>query len=179
MSNMKQCQQDTISVYDADVSRPDDIRAIQAALSTVTRVQYNRRARRLIEDRSGVPLAPTTVATLSAIGALGPVRHGAVAQRVGTQPSRISKEVRALVQAGLVTEVADPQDRRAVLLGVTDKGTDAVERYAEAARETLSEVLAELSDDEVTTLAPLLTRLATCFARAVPIADPPIESKDP
>jgi DNA-binding MarR family transcriptional regulator len=147
--------------------RTEDLRAVQAAVTTVGRVQHSHRARRQIEDRSGVPLGPTTIATLAAIHTLGPVRHRAVARRAGLQPSRVSKEVRVLVDAGMVTEHADPADRRAVLLEATEKGADAHARYVSAAEETLAEVLAGWTDRDLHRLADLTTRLAACFARGV------------
>jgi DNA-binding MarR family transcriptional regulator len=147
------------------VDRAADLHSLQTALTTVGRVQHSQRARRRIEDRSGVPLGPTTIATLTAIRTIGPARHRVVARRVGLQPSRVSKEVRVLVDAGMVTERPDPDDRRAVLLEVTDKGTDAHQRYVDAAQDTLAEVLADWSDRDLHRIAALTARLATAFAR--------------
>jgi len=147
------------------VDRATDLLALQTALTTIGRVQHSHRARRRIEDRSGVPLGPTTIATLAAIRTSGPARHRAVAHRVGLQPSRVSKEVRVLVDAGMVTERPDPDDRRAVLLEATDKGTEAHARYLDAAQEILAEVLADWSDRDLRQLVGLTTRLAAAFAR--------------
>jgi len=148
------------------VDRASDLHALQTALTTIGRVQHSHRARRRIEDRSGVPLGPTTIATLAAIRTLGPARHRAVARRVGLQPSRVSKEVRVLVDAGMVTEHPDPADRRAVILEATEKGTDAHLRYLRAAQDTLAEVLGDWSDRDLRRVAELSTRLAAAFARA-------------
>lgn len=150
--------------YDARVGRREDLRAIDGAVATVARVANSHRARRRIEDRAGVPLGPTGVSALAAVHAMGPVRHGAVARRMGIQPSRVTKEVRVLVEAGLVAEWADPNDRRAVLLEVTPAGADAYRRYRRAAESALAEVLDGWSDRDVGQLATLLTRLATAFA---------------
>jgi DNA-binding MarR family transcriptional regulator len=147
------------------VDRTADLRTLQLALTTLGRVQHSHRARRRIEDRSGVPLGPTAIATLAAICVMGPVRHRAVARRVGVQPSRVSKEVRILVDAGMVSERPDPDDRRAVLLEATDKGADAHARYLRGAEEALAEVLADWTDQDLHRLTDLTTRLAACFAR--------------
>jgi DNA-binding MarR family transcriptional regulator len=96
---------------------------------------------------------------------LGPVRHGAVALRVGTQPSRVSKEVRTLVAGGLVSESPDPDDRRAVLLRTTEKGAESLLRYLHAAQDTLGEVLADWSDTDLELFALMISRLAEYFAR--------------
>lgn len=147
------------------MDRDTDLHALQTALTTLGRVQHSHRARRRIEDRSGVPLGPTTISTLAAIRTLGPARHRAIARRVGLQPSRVSKEVRVLVEAGMVRERPDPDDRRAVLLTPTDKGRDAHDRYLRAAQDTLAEVLADWSDRDLHRLAQLTDRLAGAFAR--------------
>lgn len=160
------------------VDRATDLHALQTALTTVGRVQHGRRARRRIEDRSGVPLGPTTIATLATIHTLGPVRHRVVARRVGLQPSRVSKEARVLVDAGFVTERPDPDDRRAVLLEATEKGAEAHERYLRAAEETLAEVLGDWSDRDLHRLATLTTRLATDFARGTDPASAPEPASD-
>ena len=152
---------------DPTASRTVDLHALQTALTTVGRVQHSHRARRRIEDRSGVPLGPTTIAALAAIRVLGPARHRVVAHRMGLQPSRVSKEVRVLVDAGMVTERPDPADRRAILLEVTEKGADAHDRYRHAAQETLAEVLDDWSDRDLHRLADLTTRLAAAFARDI------------
>jgi DNA-binding MarR family transcriptional regulator len=152
------------------VDRAADLHALQTALTMVGRVQHSQRARRRIEDRSGVPLGPTTISTLAAIRILGPTRHRAVARRVGLQPSRVSKEVRVLVDAGMVTERPDPADRRAVLLDATEKGAEAHDRYLDAAEEALGEVLGDWSDGDLHRLVDLTTRLAAAFARE---SDPP------
>lgn len=147
------------------MERPDDVRAIEAAVAQLSRVAYSHRARRRIEDRAGVPLGPNAIAVLAVIHAQGPVRFGAVARRTGQQPSRVSKEVRTLVDAGFVEQTDDPDDRRAVLLVSTDKGDDAYRRYRDAAEGALAEVLGTWSDRDVHQLARLMGRLATGFAQ--------------
>lgn len=147
------------------MNRAANLLSLQTALTTLGRVQHSHRARRRIENRSGVPLGQTTIATLAAIRTLGPARHRAVARRAGLQPSRVSKEARVLVDAGMVTEHPDPDDRRAVLLEATDKGAEAHDRYLAAAQETLAEVLADWSDADLHRLVDLTTRLAADFAR--------------
>jgi DNA-binding MarR family transcriptional regulator len=150
------------------VARTTDLRSIQDSVSVIVRVQRSRRARRRLERRAGVPLAPTAIDVLAAIDKLGPTRHGAVARSVDTQPSRISKEVRALVAAGLVVESPDPHDRRAVLLRTTDAGAAALAGYLDAAQAALADTLADWDDDDVAALAALIARLAGSFRQAPP-----------
>src|SRR5207249_2610885 len=59
----------------------------------------------------------------------GPRRTTALAEAVHSDPSTISRQVAALVRAGLVERRADPEDGRASLLAATETGTDVFERH--------------------------------------------------
>ena len=64
----------------------------------------------------------TAMTLLTALRTIGPVRSNALAEAVFSDPSTISRQVAALVRDGLVERRADPDDGRASLLAVTDKG---------------------------------------------------------
>ena len=142
----------------------DDLRAINAAITTISRVSNSRRARNRIEARAGVGLGPAAIATLAAIRSLAPATNRAVAARAGLEPSRISKEVRALLADGLVEEHGDPADRRVTLLATTPAGERAYAAYHEAANAALAEVLSGWDRADVASLRSLLDRLAEGFA---------------
>lgn len=146
------------------MDRSQDVHSIDASVAMLVRVAHSHRARRRIEDRSGVPLGPTTLSALAAVITGGPMRYGAVARKMGVQPSRASKEVRVLIETGFVTEQPDPDDRRAMLLEATDKGHDAYQRYRHAAENAMDEVLSSWPDRDVHRLAQMLGRLAEGFA---------------
>lgn len=133
---------------------------MDTGLARIGRLTNSRRAARYRSKLSGVDLQPTTMAALGAIYRLGPVRLTSVSDHVDLEPSRASKEVTRLVEAGLVTQTPDPSDRRASLLVCTDKGIDAVARYRRAVDEILAERLATFSDRDLATMASLLHRLA-------------------
>ncbi len=157
------------------MGRSDDLRAISASITLVTRVANSRRARRNIADEAGVALGPTAIATLAAIKDLGPVRHGPVARRTRVQPSRVSKEVRVLVDLGFVTERVDPDDRRAMVLEITDRGTKSYRQYHEAVERALATTLDAWTDTELRRLSADLARLAHDFAH--PEADAPLDGR--
>jgi DNA-binding MarR family transcriptional regulator len=142
------------------MDRSDDLRAVDAALTRIGRVANSRRASARRGRRSGVALAPTAVATLAAIYRHGPARLTTIAEHVDLEPSRISREVRPLVDAGLVEQRPDPDDRRATKLIATAAGRRAFERYRAAADEILADSIADWSDGDLHQLAGLLTRLA-------------------
>lgn len=142
------------------MSRSDDLRAVDAGLTRVARVANSRRAARYRQELSGVDLLPTAVSTLATIVSIGPARLTDVAAALELEPSRISKEVNRLVAAGLVAQTPDAADRRAVALAVTEDGADAWRRYRKATDQQLARTLKEWSDDDLSQLASLLTRLA-------------------
>jgi DNA-binding MarR family transcriptional regulator len=140
--------------------RDADLHTIDAALTRIGRVANSRRASGRRARRSGVTLAPTAVATLAAIYRHGPARLTTIAEHVDLEPSRISREVRPLVEAGLVDQQPDPQDGRATLLVATAAGRDAFERYRRAADAILAESMRDWNARDLRQLADLLTRLA-------------------
>jgi DNA-binding MarR family transcriptional regulator len=92
----------------------------------------------------------------------GPMRVGALAQAIGTDPSTISRQVTALVEAGLAERRADPDDGRSHLLAATEAGAQRCEvgrrrrieaiatilhRWPEESRHRLAELLGRFADD--------------------------------
>jgi DNA-binding MarR family transcriptional regulator len=150
---------------------PDDadLRSIERAIARISRVGSSRAGRRRIEERSGIPLAPAGIETLSAVCRLGPARIGALAEDTQLHQSRVSREVAKLAEAGFVEQGVDPDDRRATIVTATDKGLEARDRYRIAAYEGVHDLLAHWSAKDVRTLAGLLNRLADEFGT---IADP-------
>jgi DNA-binding MarR family transcriptional regulator len=90
----------------------------------------------------------------------GPQRVGAIAQAVGTDPSTVSRQVAALVAAGLVERRADPDDGRAHLLAVTEAGLRCCAEGRRKRVEMLVSVLADWPEDSRERLAELLGRFA-------------------
>jgi DNA-binding MarR family transcriptional regulator len=142
------------------MGREANLHAVDAALTRIGRIANSRRAAARRAHRSGVTIAPTAVATLAAVYRNGPARQSAIADDLELEASRVSREVRTLVDAGLVTQEPDPEDGRAVLLVATPAGRDAFERYRRAADEILASSLREWDERDLATLANLLTRLA-------------------
>lgn len=105
-----------------------------------------------------------------------PRRAGELADCVHSDPSTVSRQVRPLVDAGLVERVPDPDDGRAHLLAPTTAGRDlhrrmsrerdrffdtVLEGWTAQDRETLSGLLGRLNDDLERTRARLSTPTTT------------------
>jgi DNA-binding MarR family transcriptional regulator len=143
------------------VDRDEALQTIDAALTRIGRVANSRRNAARRAERAGVDLSATAVNALAVTYRHGPARLSTLAEHLDLEPSRASKEMRRLLDAGLVTQVPDPDDRRASMLSVTKEGSAAFLRYRAAADELLAEALADWSDTEMSRVAVHLDRLAT------------------
>jgi DNA-binding MarR family transcriptional regulator len=94
----------------------------------------------------------------------GPLRAGEVAERLGALPSSVTRHIKALAEAELVTTEPDPADRRAVLLAATDAGRAELRQFLAAGEEVFGAVIADWSADDVVALIRLLTRLIQDWA---------------
>jgi DNA-binding MarR family transcriptional regulator len=90
-----------------------------------------------------------------------PPRMTEVADRLGIVPRSLTTVIDALEEAGLVRREVDPRNRRAVLLRLTDRGTDVRDGLREARRRAAEDLFAPLSAADRKTLANLLGQLDT------------------
>ncbi|GAA1855719.1 hypothetical protein GCM10009836_39820 [Pseudonocardia ailaonensis] len=119
---------------------------------------------RMLRGRNKDALAPWDV-TPSQFRALATLaRHGAVrlsvlAEHLRIAPRSATEVVDELETRGLASRATDPADRRATLVGLTEKGTELV-REVHAARRAESETLfAGLDEQDRADLARILGRL--------------------
>jgi DNA-binding MarR family transcriptional regulator len=77
-----------------------------------------------------------------------------------------------LERNGLVERVADPDDRRGLLVGLTRKGRALVSRVGPSHLETERRLLAALSDEEQAELARLLRKLLVSLEERFASPDP-------
>jgi DNA-binding MarR family transcriptional regulator len=88
-----------------------------------------------------------------------PVRLSELAGTVELDLSTVSRQMRDLVAIGLVVKVPDPDDGRASLLSLSERGWAVLETVSEARRQALAEVIDDWSDEERTALTRGLVRL--------------------
>jgi DNA-binding MarR family transcriptional regulator len=90
---------------------------------------------------------------------------GQLAKRADLSSGAMTNRLDRLEQAGLVRRVPDPDDRRGVLVELTDAGRTAWEQSVSAQAEKESLVAAALSAEEKEQLNALLRRLMREFER--------------
>jgi DNA-binding MarR family transcriptional regulator len=107
-----------------------------------------------------VGLVPAHAGILRILSAKPGISQQALAEALGTVPSRLVAWVDELESQGLVERRPHESDRRAHALYVTDKGKTMLETIGRIAREHRQELLAALTEEEQRELARLLERVA-------------------
>jgi DNA-binding MarR family transcriptional regulator len=106
-----------------------------------------------------VPITTTQKLLLVVLVDSGPLRLGALAERVGITDPTTSRAVDGLVAADLVRREPDPDDRRAVLHFATARAKKWLERRRAVVAAALDEALSHLTEEERRTFLELITKL--------------------
>jgi DNA-binding MarR family transcriptional regulator len=87
-----------------------------------------------------------------------------ISERFEITPAAASQLVEKLVQGNFISRYEDPQDRRAKVLDITDKGRELLQQGIEERyrwMEQLSERMTEEEREQVSESLDILTRIAT------------------
>jgi DNA-binding MarR family transcriptional regulator len=115
--------------------------------------------------RRALPIAPhgtldrASYLILRHLDVAGPQNVSALAAALHLDGSTVTRQVAALVRAGLVTRGPDPQDRRGAVIAATPTGLDRMSAVRKAREELYAQMLATWSEEDRRTLATLLHRL--------------------
>ncbi|MFB9312673.1 MarR family winged helix-turn-helix transcriptional regulator [Nocardioides plantarum] len=138
------------------MSRTDTLRDLETEVGVLI-----RRVRRVIGDRARLvhpDLQPASYLILTTIAQGEPVRASAISELFDVDKGAVSRQVKHLVELGLLTHAKDPADARATLLSVTDEGHTRLADVVEHRQKQLGEKLSEWSDDELTSFVSELGR---------------------
>ncbi|MBD0673178.1 MarR family winged helix-turn-helix transcriptional regulator [Kitasatospora sp. NPDC091335] len=103
----------------------------------------------------------TTLRTQAPVHEMCP---GNIADRLLISNSTMTNRVNRLEQAGLVERRLSPENRRIVIVRLTDKGREVVDQVIAARKQTEREVLGSgLSEEEAGQLSALLGKLDTAL----------------
>jgi DNA-binding MarR family transcriptional regulator len=139
---------------------------------------------RFLSDRAD--LSASAAFVLNRVCREGPIRLTALAAKEGISQPSMTQLVQRLERQGLVTRLADPDDGRAALIGITAHGQTLLDDRKRIRRERLTQLLATLTPEEERTLwlsarvaFPVLRRLAAnANCPLEDVAAQPVEALD-
>jgi MarR family transcriptional regulator, organic hydroperoxide resistance regulator len=102
---------------------------------------------------------------LGTIAQLGHPTMSHVAETLNLHPSTVTVLVDGLVAHGLVTRTPDPRDRRIVRVSETSKGRRNHKRHIALMQQRIGDMLAPISDKELTKVIDGLTILREAASR--------------
>lgn len=85
---------------------------------------------------------------------------GELAEHLGVAPSTITGITDRLVRQNLICRKEDPNDRRVVLLAVTEEGAALTSEIAESSRALLRGIFSEIPDERLAEIAAALEDIA-------------------
>ncbi|MFD3618536.1 MarR family winged helix-turn-helix transcriptional regulator [Streptomyces sp. NPDC058676] len=140
-----------------------NVAEIERVLTRVTYLAGRARQHERLMAVAGLALDRAAVAILRHIAESEPLRPGVLAVRLSVEASHVTRQLRQLEQGGYVIRVADPDDRRAQRVQITDAGLAAVERIREVSRRGVEMALADWSEEDLEHLATLFRRMVGDF----------------
>jgi DNA-binding MarR family transcriptional regulator len=106
------------------------------------------------------------------LGASGDLHMSAIVARLGVSLSTVSGLVDRVVDHGLATRREDPADRRQVVVALTPRGAEFIDRFRELNARQMRELLALVDDGELACVRDALGALAQAAVRLAPTARP-------
>jgi DNA-binding MarR family transcriptional regulator len=159
-----------MGTYKADPALVAIERAMVRIRRSVTRRELGKRMSVVLGDVGDLSQFFAVDAVDEALANSGQgVTVGAVADRLGVDPSRASRLVARAVRAGYLVRVASQADARQILLDLTDAGRSVVELMHAHRQAQFDEVMRDWSDQDRKDFARLLTRF-TCDLEQPPPA---------
>jgi DNA-binding MarR family transcriptional regulator len=107
------------------------------------------------------------ISVLMMLSKCGPVRSSDLAKELFLDQSTVSRHVAHLEADGLVEKVADPTDRRATKLHLTDLGRKHVQDFWQQRIEAMREGFEHWDPEELRTLSRLVARYVEDFGAMV------------
>ena len=131
-------------------------------------------------SRQRIPGWDLTTSQSSAMTTLvdrGPLRMGELAALEGVQLPSATSVINGLVKLGLVERRADPEDRRAVLIDLTDEGRRQVGELVTRRNNSFARLLEQLPAGDRRLLEAAVPAIERLLALGPATADGPAEGK--
>lgn len=134
----------------------ETLRALEHEMSVLV-----RRIRRVIAERARMlhpELSPVAYSVLMALSDSGPRRASDLVEIFSIDKGAVSRQVQALLELGLIERSPDPEDRRAMILAISEEGQRRLANIASARRHEVGQRLEEWDADELRAFVSSLAR---------------------
>ncbi len=142
----------------------EQVTAIADTLQRLNRAMERKRQHFLAAAQHDVEWSAHML--INTVAACGPARASALAERLHSDPSTVSRQVAALVKDGVLERQADPEDGRASLLVVTEKGRAIHEEQLLLRTRIFARMLEGWSERDARRFASLLDRFTAQYETA-------------
>ncbi|MFF7632304.1 MarR family winged helix-turn-helix transcriptional regulator [Kitasatospora sp. NPDC008050] len=135
-----------------------DLAAVSQLRSSVMRL-----ARRLRHQHVEQSLSPTEMGVLGTLARCGSATPGELARREHVQPPSMTRIIAMLEEKGLVRREPHPEDRRQVVVSMTEQAQAILDESRRRRNAWLAELASGLTEEEWATVraaAPALYKLA-------------------
>lgn len=132
------------------------LRALEHEMSVLV-----RRIRRVIAERARMlhpELTPVAYSMLMALSDSGPRRASDLVELFSIDKGAVSRQVQSLLELGLIERAQDSEDRRAMILSISEEGSRRLAVIARDRRHVLSARLGEWTDDELSEFVHAMQR---------------------
>ncbi|MFI7482755.1 MarR family winged helix-turn-helix transcriptional regulator [Kocuria sp. M1R5S2] len=129
-----------------------DLLELQRVMKRLTKSEPGRRA-----------LSPTSIALLYYLIGSGPSRATVMAAETGLGPSGLSRQLAGLDDSGLVERTPDPEDGRAALVSITDRGREQVRAVLEEDAHSLASRLEDWDEERARASRSAINEITTVF----------------
>jgi len=128
--------------------------------------QVSRLLRRRFDERArGIGVTRPQWQVLTLLKRNEGINQGGLAELLEVEPITLGRMVDRLQDADLVVRRADPNDRRAWRLHVTERGEELIEQLRPFARETFAVALEGIDEAEQQQLMAILDRMRANMSR--------------
>lgn len=162
-------------------NRQKALAKIEQAMVRIRRSQTRRAIGRLMERETGRSLEASHTFVVDALEEAAADDQeptvGAVAERLGVDPSRASRMVASAVKAGFVKRTASQGDGRRILLRLTSKGLECASEARDFRIAFFGRLVESWTDQDCGEFARLLTRFTESTSENVSLRTPPRKRK--
>jgi DNA-binding MarR family transcriptional regulator len=142
----------------------EDVAAVADSLLYLMRSFNRARSRLLAAAAHDVEWSAHVL--LKCLATEGPMRSSALAERVESDPSTVSRQVATMVKDGLLERHSDPEDGRACLLVPTAKAEAVLREHNDIRLEHFNRMLHDWSQSDLSEFAAMLQRFTHDYDNA-------------